>query len=180
MSAPGPDARTRNALLRHLIAKLQPLYTDRDLRVELGGWLASLPVHTLAECLNLDPLVTADALAVALLGDDGSSDTQTQLAELAAVEYPRLIASRRARLAAFAATVRRIAIDGDGTCGAGMLLSEGFSRAEIDDLMPKATRLLGLLGGAARRLVRLPTDQTTPPARLARAGERFAARPLAA
>lgn len=180
MSEPGSDARTRNALLRHFITKLQPLFEARDLRVDLGGWLSPLPVHVLAECLHLDPLETADALSTALMGEDGASPIIAQLADLAAVEYPRLLPTRQDALARFAATVRRIAVDGDGTVGRGALLSEGWRSPDIDDLMPRAQRLLAMLGGAARTLRRLPEDQTSPAGRLARAGERAAARRMAA
>lgn len=167
-----PD-RDRNKLIGYIAGKLQPLYCERPVSRDLCGWLAPLSTAQLIASLEQDAAATADALAVRLVGGT-SSDVEDELLFLAELEYPRMPHARHRQLAGFAATVRRIATDGDGTAKAGDLYAEGYSSAVAADLMPRAKHLIAMLGGTAARRGRLPEDHTTPAARLAAAGARAA------
>lgn len=168
-------ARDRAALIGYIADKLQPLDRTRALRQDMPAWLGGLPTGQIIACLHQDPAATADALAARLVGDaPASHDAATDaLLELAEVEFPRMAHRDRLRLAGFAATLRRLAIDGDGTVKAGDLYAEDYSAGEAYRLKPYAHRLLALLGGTAQR-GRLPNDETTPTARLASLGARAA------
>ena len=168
--------RDRATLIGYIADKLQPLDRTRPLRQDMTAWLGKLSTAQLIACLNQDPAATADALASRLVGDvpDGIDAVTDQLLQLAEVEFPRTAHRDRLRLATLAATMRRLAIDGDGTAKIGELYAEGFKAGELHELRPLARRLLALLGGTAQR-GRLPNDETTPTARLAMLGARAAA-----
>ena len=167
------DRETRAALIGHMAEKLQPIFVSHNLSQTLSGWLAKLPNSTLAKALHQDANATADALALSLVGGD-ADDIDAELTVLAETEFPRHTVARRREIVNFAITMRRVAIDGDGTAKAADLYAEDYTSRKVAELTGPAQYLLALLGGTARRRKRLPEDHTTPAARLAAAGARAA------
>lgn len=163
----------RAALVSHLTRKLAPLYRSGQLRAELAEWLAPLPTVTIMRALDGDPEKTAEALAVALVQDSARRHPEHAIADVIALEHPKLAAGERALLIGFTEALRQLAHENDGTVTERDLFGKGYGVQTQKRLIGTATQVLAILDGHAPMRKRVDARSSE---RLLEAGVRASAR----
>ena len=170
---PDDAGAVRAALVSHLTRKLAPLYRSGQLRAELAEWLAPLTTLAIVRAFKGTPEETAEALAVALIHDSAKRHPQDAIADVIALEHPKMAAGERSLLIGFTEAVRLLAQENDGAVTERDLFAKGYGLATSKRLIGTATQILAIIDGHAQPRRRVDTHSAD---RLLEAGVRSSAR----